>query len=178
MHAIPTKYKGIQFRSRLEATWAAFFDLLGWKWEYEPCDFDGWIPDFLLRFERNIFVEVKPWARRKEIVAEPAWNGCGFLRGECDLLICGIAPLIEGHSLTIGWISSLIICESGGFVLEHEQLTLAEDGLFTLDMTYTVAAPTRWRKCPDGFGGATEREFFVWLWAQAKNATQWRAPRD
>ena len=33
---IPTLYNGIQFRSRLEAKWAAFFDLLGWEYEYEP----------------------------------------------------------------------------------------------------------------------------------------------
>lgn len=39
--AIPTKYNGINFRSRLEAKWAAFFDLLEWNWEYEPCDFNG-----------------------------------------------------------------------------------------------------------------------------------------
>ena len=57
----PTRYNGIQFRSRLEAKWAAFFDLLNWKWEYEPCDFDGWIPDFVIvGREELIFVEVKP----------------------------------------------------------------------------------------------------------------------
>lgn len=44
--AIPTLYNGVQFRSRLEARWAAFFDLCHWKWEYEPIDLNGWIPDF------------------------------------------------------------------------------------------------------------------------------------
>lgn len=59
--AIPTTYKGIEFRSRLEAKWAAFFDLCGWRWEYEPCEFDGWIPDFqLLLPHGKPFVEVKP----------------------------------------------------------------------------------------------------------------------
>lgn len=46
--AIPTMYAGVQFRSRLEARWAAFFDLVGWKWEYEPFDLEGYIPDFRL----------------------------------------------------------------------------------------------------------------------------------
>ncbi|MEA2669684.1 MAG: hypothetical protein QOJ33_2618, partial [Chloroflexota bacterium] len=32
MDAIPTTYDGVNFRSRLEAKWAAFFDLLGWRW--------------------------------------------------------------------------------------------------------------------------------------------------
>ena len=59
--AIPTKYKGIQFRSRLEAKWAAFFDLMEWKWQYEPCDFNGWIPDFAIYGNNEtVYVEVKP----------------------------------------------------------------------------------------------------------------------
>jgi hypothetical protein len=56
--AIPTQYAGVQFRSRLEARWAAFFDLIRWKWEYEPIDLDGYIPDFVL--EGDYLVEVKP----------------------------------------------------------------------------------------------------------------------
>ena len=59
--AIPTTYAGVNFRSRLEARWAAFFDLCGWKWDYEPFDLDGWAPDFLLRAELcDLLVEVKP----------------------------------------------------------------------------------------------------------------------
>lgn len=58
---IETRYRGINFRSRLEAKWAIFFDLLEWPWEYEPIDLQGYIPDFILPFEhRSILVEVKP----------------------------------------------------------------------------------------------------------------------
>lgn len=56
----PTIYKGIIFRSRLEARWAAFFDQLGWHWNYEPFDLNGWTPDFILGSER-LLVEVKPF---------------------------------------------------------------------------------------------------------------------
>lgn len=65
MKAIPTVYKGIQFRSRLEAQWAAFFDLLEWAWEYEPFDLNGYIPDFALkhRLTEPLLVEVKPVLR-------------------------------------------------------------------------------------------------------------------
>lgn len=62
MNAIPTRYAGVQFRSRLEARWAAMFDLLGWTWEYEPIDLAGYIPDFVVEpgyWEKTIF-EVKP----------------------------------------------------------------------------------------------------------------------
>lgn len=58
--AIPTTYAGVQFRSRLEARWAAFFDLCGWKWDYEPFDLDGWAPDFMLKGKIKSLVEVKP----------------------------------------------------------------------------------------------------------------------
>ena len=59
--AIPTTYAGVNFRSRLEARWAAFFDLCGWKWDYEPFDLDGWAPDFRIRTAIGpVLAEVKP----------------------------------------------------------------------------------------------------------------------
>jgi hypothetical protein len=58
--AIPTTYAGVNFRSRLEARWAAFFDLCGWKWDYEPFDLEGWAPDFMLKGKIKALVEVKP----------------------------------------------------------------------------------------------------------------------
>jgi hypothetical protein len=58
----PTVYNGIHFRSRLEATWAAFFDRLGWRWEYEHEEIAGWLPDFSIRDAAgfDFLVEVKP----------------------------------------------------------------------------------------------------------------------
>jgi hypothetical protein len=38
IQAIETEYKGVLFRSRLEARWAMFLDMIGLSWEYEP----GW----------------------------------------------------------------------------------------------------------------------------------------
>lgn len=58
--AIETRYGGVNFRSRLEAKWAAMFDLLGWQWTYEPTDFNGWIPDFSIHGSSLVYVEVKP----------------------------------------------------------------------------------------------------------------------
>lgn len=58
--AIPTRYNSVQFRSRLEARWAALFDLTGIKWDYEPFDLDGWTPDFLIKGKVPALVEVKP----------------------------------------------------------------------------------------------------------------------
>lgn len=62
--AIPTIYRGTQFRSRLEATWAADFDSHRVTWIYEAQGFerdsDGlrYLPDFFLPETRTV-VEVK-----------------------------------------------------------------------------------------------------------------------
>lgn len=57
---IPTTYEYSNFRSRLEARWAAFFDLIGWRWTYEPFDSSGYIPDFLVHGASPFLVEVGP----------------------------------------------------------------------------------------------------------------------
>lgn len=63
MRAIPTVYRGTQFRSRLEASWAAHFDARRMPWRYEPEGFtlrDGtnYLPDFYLPTARA-WAEVK-----------------------------------------------------------------------------------------------------------------------
>ena len=60
IQSIPTSYRGCQFRSRLEARWAAFFDLAHLEWDYEPCNLKGWMPDFVLLMPEPVYVEVKP----------------------------------------------------------------------------------------------------------------------
>lgn len=71
----PTFYGGQMFRSRLEATWACFFDFLGWTWKYEPCRFEKWTPDFVLRRcggqGKDIYCEVKPVELHYEFGASP-----------------------------------------------------------------------------------------------------------
>lgn len=74
IQAIPTTYAGVNFRSRLEARWAAMFDLLGLEWDYEPpIDLAGWIPDFSIATPvLPVYVEVKP--RRAAIpMPDPEW---------------------------------------------------------------------------------------------------------
>jgi len=52
-------YHGQRFRSLGEVRWASFFDRLGWPWEYEPFELDGYIHDFILKFSEPLLVEVK-----------------------------------------------------------------------------------------------------------------------
>ena len=69
-----TKYNGYNFRSRLEARWAVFFDALGIKYHYEYRDFllpsgKRYLPDFFLpnfyplsdciEGTRGIYAEIK-----------------------------------------------------------------------------------------------------------------------
>lgn len=97
MAAIPTVYRGAQFRSRLEARWAAFFDLLGWSWDYEPVDLAGYIPDFFIqRLDLDpILVEVKGVTdifdeTRDEAIIKAQKSGW---RGQ--MLYLGAGPLLE-----------------------------------------------------------------------------------
>jgi hypothetical protein len=78
--AHPTMYSGVQFRSRLEARYAAFFDLALWDWEYEPIDLPGWSPDFRVEFPCGhsecsnthvLLVEIKPYHTMGEFDGHP-----------------------------------------------------------------------------------------------------------
>lgn len=85
--AIKTTYDGINFRSRLEAKWAAFFQMLGWPFEYEPFDLDGYIPDFVLKFHKPLLVEVKPeivfgkLGQYVEKIIRSGWEGEALIVG-------------------------------------------------------------------------------------------------
>ena len=63
MRALRTQYKGIWFRSKLEAQWAKLLDHFQIKWDYEPVGYrfsDGtmYLPDFWLP-ESRTWLEVK-----------------------------------------------------------------------------------------------------------------------
>ena len=63
IQAKPTRYNGVEFRSKLEASWATHFDAREIPWEYEPEGYklsDGtWYkPDFYFPTARA-WVEVK-----------------------------------------------------------------------------------------------------------------------
>jgi hypothetical protein len=102
--AIETEYKGYKFRSRLEAKWAAFFDYLEWKWEYEPIEFDGWIPDFVIYGKEPIYVEVKPVIEFPQTVFEKiVKSGCND-----EFLIVGQTfpiSMSSNYLPCIGWLA-------------------------------------------------------------------------
>jgi hypothetical protein len=116
--AIPTRYRGRLYRSRLEARWAAFFDLMSWEHEYEPFDLNGWIPDFLLRGtwpngrRAEVLVEVKPVSTYDRDVGLKVLNACVGTdwQRSLDILLLGVSPWRHFHGLNgivlgvnVGW---------------------------------------------------------------------------
>jgi hypothetical protein len=98
-HAIATAYRNFEFRSRLEAKWAVFFDLCGWKWSYEPIDCNGWIPDFAIG-HRPTLVEVKPfWHLEDFAEARAKIVASGYGR---DVLLLGCDPTWRNDQNGIG----------------------------------------------------------------------------
>lgn len=184
MKGIPTVYAGVQFRSRLEARFAAWFDLLEWPWDYEPFDYDGWIPDFRTG---NVLWEVKPhpgeFARAIEKVQQadpslPVIVSCGWENeafgvhalvydnhpetdASATASLCvqcqrwfPCAPWIKGS-----WDSSCQICGSAGAGVRH------------------VTDPEHVRRgCVFKRSGKRMPPPFS-LWRAAGNPVQWRSPR-
>lgn len=190
--AIPTMYRGRQYRSRLEARWAAFFDQLGWHHEYEPFDLGKWSPDFQIvsPYSGSVLVEVKPitefhGATAKRMASAAFERGMG---GDATLLLVGTCPVATPDFVQIGWI---------GHVAEDTSATsFAQAALgWLLDSDRPGAhADIMYRDYPDqdtcwsgalhlypafSFGGDIRAyaDHAMRLWAAASNQTQWKGTR-
>lgn len=113
--AHPTRYKNIMFRSRLEATYAAFFDLQGWEWKYEPIDLNGWTPDFWIKFScshsecrysdgtsgsHKFLAEIKPYFEPSQFDGHPCTKY--FWGADCPISICSSIGLGIDPSIHVG----------------------------------------------------------------------------
>ncbi len=182
--AIPTLYKGRQYRSRLEARWAAFFDLLEWRHEYEPFDLDGWIPDFLIHGKYDpVLVEVKPFTSLEQFDIDKTTNA---LRNThywgTEVLLLGIAPTLGSESwkswenyqtVSLGWLGEFSSTEycADTYCFNLAPLTNSP-GFFHEYQSYT-----------DRMSGRRHKEYSLMkkddsdpLWAQAANAVMWKPP--
>lgn len=114
IQAIPTLFRGIRFRSRLEAKWAAFFAACSWEWTYEPFDLNGYIPDFGLSLApdaKPLIVEVKPAMTLAELhrhtakIDSSGWDGEALLVGATvwdDGIAAGAMGLIRERQDFLG----------------------------------------------------------------------------
>jgi hypothetical protein len=102
----------VTFRSRLEAKWAAFFDLCGWRWLYEPLDYKQYEPDFIMQFHMPLLIEVKPCLEIDECVQhqkrieESGWPGEALIVGAA-IFGDGSPTLGRNESMTavLGWLA-------------------------------------------------------------------------
>lgn len=147
--------RGLEFRSRLEARWAAFFNAVGWPWEYEPeLELRGWIPDFLITQGRGLLVEVKP-----------AWSLGSLEPHKARVEKSGVvAPvLLVGAALTFNDVSGNAYIGlygwNGGWSDRHLQWRPA-----TLDEVRDWTAAPR----PRGLAEAQR------AWVRVSNQLQWR----
>ena len=111
MKSVETVYNGTTFRSRLEANWAACFNLYGWQWIYEPFDLDGWFPDFLLKSEDSdysgVLVEVKPLTSFCEETAQRIQEALKKTNNHhVPVLLVGVEPFWseEWEQICVGWL--------------------------------------------------------------------------
>lgn len=183
---IPTEYAGVQFRSRLEAKWAAFFDLVGWSWTYEPFDAPGYIPDFLIAGDRSFLIEVGPvstLAEYREKALKP--DGVAVVLGR-DLLVVGVSPVVPfdlgNANPAAGWLGELYrypgrATDPRGFTwatgLWGKCYDCGSIGVVHAEMSYHL------RPCghhqSGSFGEPIPADWLTALWRRAGNDTQWAA---
>ena len=186
LKGIPTKYKGVQYRSRLEAKWAVMFDMLGWVYQYEPFDLPGWIPDFvLLGKKRTTLVEVKPYSTLEQFkssgtIAKNLEAMKGSAYEDCELLLLGSSVIQldyweyrredKGMHAVIGWLG-----EWGAFdnaILVHDNIYdfFHELGSWVGRMGCSTDGKYLWEE-------TVLVEDFRHLWNKAGNVVQWKAPK-
>lgn len=191
--AITTMYRGIEYRSRLEARWAAFFTGLGWHYTYEPFDGDGYIPDFLIHGEAPLLIEVKPAVTMADYRApiEKAERGLGAYA--YDILIVGADPL-PGFANSFGHSHQVL-----GLLGERNQIDLPSRAVMGSGYDYDYQwSPANWMECthcrqigvfhdvmsyhcrPCGHGdgdhylGGVSNDLIRDTWATACNDVKWR----
>jgi len=190
--AIPTKYAGVQFRSRLEARWAAMFDMLGWEWEYEPIDLDGYIPDFIVG--EKMLVEVKPdnseFRAAEQKILQSGWCISAPLSGGKTAVVLGRNIRAQDYA---DWMLSpgiLVGCEgindltftdcACGFTFALHFGAKCEDIQDCRTTHVCVKCNKRVARCWWDSELRDEREIhneaLLMCWREAGNRVQWKSP--
>jgi hypothetical protein len=139
--------RGINFRSRLEARWAALLTLIGWPWEYEPdLDLNGWIPDFAITAGTGLRVEVKPGIVHAELEPFKARIEKAF------------APEYQGNAWLVGASPTVGLWYTANGCIEKWEPVAVHDVARRVGLVATRVGPADVQR----------------LWIKAGNALQWR----
>lgn len=200
VRGIPTTYKGTKFRSRLEARWAVLFDLIEWRWIYEPFDTGDWIPDFLIQGASPFLVEVGPcdlWSdystkAEKPLAAYPPVNAyceridhetCGHdddyivsTVPDRTTLVVGNLPLVDSP-----WGPAAGLLTSDGSNAWTASAVWGRcKACNEVCITHTEGVYRHW-PCGHHTGGDTgtplSEASIITAWNQAANPVQWRGAR-
>lgn len=183
---------GLMFRSRIEAKWAWMFEFLGWKWDYEPFDLGGYIPDFLLTFDHGdrihqCLVEVKSEMTLAGLQShEEKIEACGFMDlsglnpidSDKDLIILGGSLILSGHQRDDVF-SPGVICDGYAGTFDHIRMfSCRECGKISF-CSCTGWFHCRVSGCYDGdhhLRALNQKEINLIrsYWAEACNRTQWK----
>jgi hypothetical protein len=168
MVGIPTVYNGIQYRSRLEARWAAFFDQLGWPYTYEPFDAHGYIPDFLIHWDTPVLVEVKPAVAKDDYLDTMDKITIGLSDWPYPVLIAGTTPLTVSDVNPVVPLLGYLMWRDGigNWVCSQSAIGLLDNGLHVC----------RLDEPPDSASLLAEERVRA-FWNPACNTVQW-LPRE
>lgn len=83
-----TRFRGIKFRSQLDARWAAFFDHLGWPYTYLPLGTPR--PTFLVSGDHPFCVLVTGAITPEDYLAESA--ACSGIEVSVPIVVVGVTP--------------------------------------------------------------------------------------
>jgi hypothetical protein len=183
--SIETTYRGARFRSRLEARWAAFYDLLGWRSEYEPIELENYIPDFILLLHKPLLVEVKPkwdcdglYRAAHEKIEASGWEDEALIVGASwattDESSSSNAPRVLGEGS-----EGMCGVERYGWnpVVWFDCRGCADRRSFCSDI---MSYHCRVKGCYDGdghIGWDPDLDGLAQRWNEAGSIVQWRAPR-
>jgi hypothetical protein len=202
-HGIPTVFRGVKFRSRLEAKWAAFFEACRWRWRYEPIDLPGWIPDFALGWKPTL-VEVKPFYHGDDFT--DVLRECENAGHHGPVVLLGAEPRFMDWSILdlynqappIGWIAEWWETNGvPGWVVWDLNFGYTEGngelGLCSMDGAWSniiweappyaadgCTHPNKWARVSaesNHRGMPAVGKLCECLWTDACNQTQWRAKR-
>ena len=124
--ALPSFYAGVKFRSRLEARWARYFDIIGLEWQYEPEGYElpsgNYCPDFLCKDGvYEFFVEVKPNESGKNDVEQ---------------------KLIDLSRMTSNWVFCVVGIPSARWQSGYGQRNLPDGDCFVCHMGFGCGCKT------------------------------------
>ena len=180
---IPTEYAGLRFRSRLEAQWAHFFDNIGWPWQYEPIDLDGYIPDFVLPFPAGpLLVEVKGAFYVPELV--PHAEKIERSGWKHEAIIVGSSPLMVAERdywdfPLLGWLGERYDYpedDEGGLVWDHGRMFRCRECGELSVFHELMSFHCRVNGCYDGdhYLGELRDDDLRALWHNSVKAMRWK----